>query len=76
MNQPLPDGEFAWEPAENYNVQTTLLIPEDGSHGYIFEVDFECPERLHDRHDYYLVVEKKKKKKQRFNMINYLIFQN
>ncbi|KYM81444.1 hypothetical protein ALC53_08212 [Atta colombica] len=46
--QPLPYAEFQWfEDAANFDMST---IAPDLSTGYIFEVDLEDPQHLHDRH--------------------------
>jgi len=49
MCQPLPIyTEFQWfEDAANFDVSA---IAPDSSTGYIFEVDLEYPQHLHDRH--------------------------
>jgi len=48
MFQPLPYAEFQWfEDAANFDVSA---IAPDSSTGYIFEVDLEYPQHLHDRH--------------------------
>jgi len=48
MYQPLPYAEFQWfEDAVNFDVSA---ITPDSSTGYIFEVDLEYPQHLHDRY--------------------------
>jgi len=46
MCRPLPCAKFQWfEDAANFDV-----IAPDSSTGYIFEIDLEYPQHLHDRH--------------------------
>jgi len=48
MSKPLPYDNFEWiEPDKIPNIES---IPLDGNEGFIMEVDFEYPERLHDNH--------------------------
>jgi len=56
LSQPLPVGKFRFlDDPENFDVDT---VDCDGAKGYIFEVDLEYPNHLHDRHnDYPLAVE-------------------
>lgn len=44
MSQPLPISNFKWIEG---NLDVTS-IPDDAETGYIFEVDLEYPESLHD----------------------------
>lgn len=48
MSQPLPYGSFEW--LENPMELDIPNIPDDSPTGYIFEVDLEYPEELHDSH--------------------------
>jgi len=48
MCQPLPFADFRWvDDISNFNVMNVAL---DSSTGYIFEVDLEYPQHLHDAH--------------------------
>jgi len=48
MCQPLPYADFQWvDDISNLNIMT---IPLDSPRGYIFEVDLEYPQHLHDAH--------------------------
>ena len=51
MSQYLPTGGFRWLDEEEVNDLDVDNIPEDGSKGYILEVDLEYPEELHGAHD-------------------------
>ena len=53
MSQYLPTGGFRWLDEEEVNDLDVDNIPEDGSKGYILEVDLEYPEELHGAHDQY-----------------------
>ena len=53
MTQYLPTGGFRWLDEEEVNDLDVDNIPEDGSKGYILEVDLEYPEELHGAHDQY-----------------------
>ena len=53
MSQPLPYGQFSWIDDDRQKGQLVSNIQSlrpDSSHGYIFEVDLEYPESLHDAH--------------------------
>lgn len=52
MMQYLPIGEFEWC-QKNFTVDDILNIADDASTGYIFEVDLEYPQHLHDHHKDY-----------------------
>ena len=53
MSEYLPTGGFRWLDEEEVNDLDVDNIPEDGSKGYILEVDLEYPEELHGAHDQY-----------------------
>ena len=53
MSQYLPTGGFRWLDEEEVNDLDVDNIPEDGSKGYILEVDLEYPEELHGAHGQY-----------------------
>ena len=53
MSQYTPTGGFRWLDEEEVNDLDVDNIPEDGSKGYILEVDLEYPEELHGAHDQY-----------------------
>ncbi|GFY38141.1 uncharacterized protein TNIN_451261 [Trichonephila inaurata madagascariensis] len=55
MAQNLPTHNFSWTD-ENVNF---MDIPDDSNIGYIFEVDLEYPDELHDLHNCYPVAPEK-----------------
>lgn len=58
MTQNLPLNSFCWADADTFDVASILNISQDSSIGYIFEVDLEYPQELHDLHrDYILCAE-------------------
>ncbi|XP_052799072.1 uncharacterized protein LOC128230668 [Mya arenaria] len=60
MSQQLPTGFFKFLEKEEIDTFEPEKIPEDGSKGYIPEVDLEYPKHLHDSHnDYPLAPERK-----------------
>lgn len=57
MMQHLPIKDFEWNQNE-FTIEEIMNIPDDASTGYIFEVDLEYPQHLHDKHkDYPLCAE-------------------
>ena len=50
MRQPLPVSDFKCVDAADVDVAS---IPDDGEHGYFFEVDLEYPKELHQLHNDY-----------------------
>lgn len=52
MMQSLPINSFAWC-QKSFTVDDILSIPDDSDIGYIFEVDLDYPQHLHDSHQYY-----------------------
>lgn len=52
MMQHLPINEFAWC-RKYFTVDDIMAIPDDSEIGYIFEVDLEYPQHLHDLHKDY-----------------------
>lgn len=60
MSQPLPTGEFKWND-EHFDTQRIMEMDENSGTGYIFEVDLEYPESLHEKHsDYPFLPENRK----------------
>lgn len=58
MMEYLPINDFKWADANQFNVDNILKIAKDNPIGYIFEVDLEYPQYLHDNHkDYPLCAE-------------------
>lgn len=58
LAQHLPLNNFKWINIDEFNKDTILGIAYDSSIGYIFEVDLEYPQYLHDDHkDYPLCAE-------------------
>ncbi|KAK3720534.1 hypothetical protein QZH41_001987 [Actinostola sp. cb2023] len=63
MSQSLPVNNFGWLcPGEVEELQENLMtLSDDGTEGYILEVDLEYPKELHDLHnDYPLAPERQK----------------
>ena len=59
MTQDLLVGGFKWEKVDNCDQTSIMMLDDCDDKGYIFEVDLEYPETLHDLHnDYPLAVEK------------------
>ena len=59
MSQYLPYANFKWVKNIDIIEQKLMQIKKDSSTGYIFEVDLEYPQELHDIHnDYPLASEK------------------
>ena len=52
MSQPLPTSGFKWN-RDKWTVDKILDIDNDGDIGYIFDVDLDYPEELHDEHNCY-----------------------
>lgn len=58
MMQNLPLNNFEWSDSSKFNHDTIMNIAEDSEIGYIFEVDLDYPQHLHDAHkDYPLCAE-------------------
>lgn len=53
MMQHLPLDMFSWCEDEEFTVQRILNLPDESESGYIFEVDLEYPQELHDNHKDY-----------------------
>lgn len=51
MMQSLPVNGFQWINNPHFTVEQILNIADDAPQGYIFEVDMEYPENLHDLHN-------------------------
>lgn len=59
MSQCLPTGGFRWLTGKQLSKVMKKNILPDSKKGYIFEVDLDYPERLHEQHnDYPLAAEK------------------
>ena len=59
MVKRLPYSNYKWGNPEEFNSEKIMNIEDEGDDGYIFEVDLQYPEELHDLHnDYPLAVEK------------------
>ncbi|DAC81320.1 PolB [Mayetiola barley midge adintovirus] len=52
MMQHLPIGDFEWC-NEMFSTEQILELKDDAEIGYIFEVDLECPQHLHNKHKDY-----------------------
>ena len=57
LSQYLPTGGFNWPDVEAYPIETIdewlLPIPSDSPKGYIYEIDIDYPQHLHDEHNCY-----------------------
>jgi hypothetical protein len=53
MTEPLPYGNFEWFNPSHIKIDVTKGYDDEGEDCYIFEVDLECPEKLHDNHNDY-----------------------
>jgi len=53
MSQILPVGQYRFVSVFQYTVDKLLQLNESGKTGYIFEVDLEYPNELHDLHNDY-----------------------
>ena len=60
MVQLLCDGGYKWEDVNNWNEEKIMNIGVNETRGYIFEVDLEYPESLHDLHNGYPLAPEKK----------------
>lgn len=85
MSQPLPIGNYQWIDEKNdvdgdiemteqsklfTDEETILNLPDDGSEGYIFEVDLHYPENLHETHsDFPFCAERQKLPKEAFKIV-------
>jgi len=59
MSHPLPVSNFRWLTQDQIEKLDYTKLKDNGEKGYIFEVDLEYPEKLHDLHnDYPLAPEK------------------
>ena len=53
MSQYLPYSNFKWVKDSNKTEQKLRRIKNNSPTGYVFEVDLEYPQILHDIHNYY-----------------------
>lgn len=58
MTQPLPISDYSWISTDFYeNIEefesNVLKIPDDAEYGFMFEIDIEYPQNLHDLHNDY-----------------------
>ena len=55
MSQPLPTGGFRFLQPDEIEALTVRVgeLSDDAENGYIFEVDLNYPQHLHDAHDDY-----------------------
>src|SRR5437764_13834841 len=59
MIQALPTGNFKWCDVNQFNEERVLNMNDNQTTGYVFDVDLEYPQHLHDLHnDYPLAAEK------------------
>ena len=61
MSEYLPYEGFKWVKVNNEVINSMLNKSDNSLHGYILEVDLECPKNLHDKHkDFPMAPEKLK----------------
>ena len=53
MIQYLPTNNYKWEKADKFDQTSIMMLEDCADKGYIFEVDLEYPESLHDLHNDY-----------------------
>ena len=53
MIQYLPTNNYNWEKADKFDQTSIMMLEDCADKGYIFEVDLEYPESLHDLHNDY-----------------------
>ena len=53
MIQYLPTPNYKWENPDKFNRIAIMTLDDCDNKGYIFEVDVEYPEELHDLHNDY-----------------------
>lgn len=53
MSQPLPIGDFAWSNEREWTADRIMSVKADDATGYIFKVDLDYPQELHDLHNDY-----------------------
>ena len=53
MIQYLPTTNYKWVKPEKFDQMTIMTLDDCDDKGYIFEVDLEYPEELHDLHNDY-----------------------
>lgn len=53
MTQYLPYDNFKWVDGSSFNDESILSISDTNDEGYIFEVDLEYPDNLHESHNDY-----------------------
>ena len=49
----MPEGDFSWNPKEQYAKIDWSQLGDNDPHGYIIECDLDYPAELHDRHNQY-----------------------
>ena len=53
MIQHLPTTDYKWEKPEKFDETVIQMLGDTDDKGYIFEVDLDYPEELHDAHNDY-----------------------
>ena len=53
MSQSLPVNNFGWLTPQEIEHLDVMTLPDDGTEGYILEVDLEYPKELHELHNDY-----------------------
>ena len=51
MSQSLPVSDFSWMSKEEINSLDIMSVSNDAEYGYVFEVDINYPECLHEKHN-------------------------
>ncbi|XP_055306011.1 uncharacterized protein LOC129570437 [Sitodiplosis mosellana] len=74
MCQPLPIGEYKWADFDLSNIENMKKIiedlPDDSDTGYIFEVDLDYPDYIHNEHnDFPFCAERMKLPQQAFDIL-------
>ena len=50
MSQPVPIDDFQWANCDDWTAETIRSLDSEAETSYMFEVDLEIPEAIHDRY--------------------------
>ncbi len=50
MSQKVPVDNFQWVDSKEWTAQTIMALDDEAEISYMFEVDLEIPESIHDRY--------------------------
>ena len=53
MSEKIPVDGFKWLDAKNWTRDRIMSLDPNGKKGYIFEVDLQIPDNIHDKTDMY-----------------------